>query len=307
MSKMNDGMHAAWDAALPDEDLDHDTAYIKAFEFVQSLAGELSKGRVELPAYPEVAMRVRQVLADQDVTNDRIAKIIMSDAGLATRMLAMANSAALSRGGKPLTDMKLAVTRVGHDNVRSAALAYALAQLRAAESLAHIRDELAALWESSTLVAALARVLSTRARAGNPDEAMLAGLLHNVGCVYILARSDKHSKLFNSPAARDMLLTDWQAQIGKGIAQNWGLSEHVAEAIGEQDNLERQEAGRRDIIDVLFVAKMLANPSTQTLDLDAIVEEMQPFRRLAMTAAQLRAAMEEGEEEIAGLRAALGD
>jgi HD-like signal output (HDOD) protein len=222
-------------------------------------------------------------------------------------MLAMANSAALSRGGKPLLDLKLAVTRVGHDNVRSAALAYALAQLRAADSLAHIRNELAALWESSTLVAALARVLAVRAKAGNPDEAMLAGLLHNVGCVYILARAERHSVLFSNRAARDMLMTDWQAQIGKGIAQNWGLSEHVADAIGEQDNLDRQEAGRRDLVDALFVAKALANPATRTMDLDRLIEQMQPFRRLSMTGAQLRTALEEGEEEIAGLRAALGD
>jgi HD-like signal output (HDOD) protein len=307
MTKMNDGLHAAWDAALPDEHVDECDAFSKAFEFVQSLAAELSKGRVDLPAYPEVAMRVRQVLADEGVTNDRIAKIIASDAGLATRMLAMANSAALSRGGKPLLDLKLAVTRVGHDNVRSAALAYALAQLRAADSLAHIRNELAALWESSTLVAALARVLAVRAKAGNPDEAMLAGLLHNVGCVYILARAERHSVLFSNRAARDMLMTDWQAQIGKGIAQNWGLSEHVADAIGEQDNLDRQEAGRRDLVDALFVAKALANPATRTMDLDRLIEQMQPFRRLSMTGAQLRTALEEGEEEIAGLRAALGD
>jgi HD-like signal output (HDOD) protein len=306
MSKTNDGLHAVWDTPMADGQPE-DNGYMKAFEFVQSLAAELSKGRVELPAYPEVAMRVRQVLADEDVTNERIARIIASDAGLATRMLAMANSAALSRGAKPLTDLKLAVTRVGHDNVRSAAMAYALAQLRAAESLAHIRAELAALWESSTLVAALARVLAVRSRAANPDEAMLAGLLHNVGCVYILARAEQHSALFNNHAARDMLMTDWQAQIGKGIAQNWGLSEHVAEAIGEQDNVDRLEAGARDLIDVLFVAKMLASPATQTADLDVIVEELSPFRRLAMSGAQLRAAMEEGEEEIAGLRAALGE
>ena len=105
MTKTNDGLHAVWDTPMADETAPDEAAYAKAFEFVQSLAGELSKGRVELPAYPEVAMRVREVLGDEDVTNDRIAKIIASDAGLATRMLAMANSAALSRGGKPLADM----------------------------------------------------------------------------------------------------------------------------------------------------------------------------------------------------------
>jgi HD-like signal output (HDOD) protein len=290
-----------------DEAFDEAAEYHKAFEFVQSLATELSGGRVDLPSYPDVAISVRQVLGDEAVTNDRIAKIIASDAGLATRMLAMANSAALSRGGKPLADLKLAVTRIGHDNVRSAALAYALGQIRAADSLGHIRKELAELWQKSTLVAALARVLAVRSRAANADEAMLAGLLHNVGCVYILARADEHLALFTSIRVRDMLMTDWQAHIGKAIAQNWGLSEFVAEAIGEQDTLERVLAGKRDLLDVLFVAKRLAACFDQPINLDIALGDLHPFQRLGISGDALRETMNEGADEIAGLRAALGD
>jgi HD-like signal output (HDOD) protein len=186
-------------------------------------------------------------------------------------------------------------------------MAYALAQLRAADSLAHIRTELAVLWERSTLVAALARVLSMRTKAGNADEAMLAGLLHNVGCVYVLARADEHLSLFAHPGVQGMLLTEWQAHIGKAIAQNWGLSEHVADAIGEQDTLERQEAGRRDLIDVLFVAKRMASCFEQPDNLEMALEGLPPYQRLGVSGAALRAAMDDGAEEIAGLRAALGD
>lgn len=308
MAKMNEGMHGAWAAPLPDGNpADDVSVYQRSFEFVQSLAAELSRGRVDLPAYPDVAIRVRQVLGDDGVTNDRIAKIIASDAGLATRMLTMANSAALARGGRPLADLKLAVTRIGHDNVRSAALAYALGQIRAADSLGHIRAELAELWQKSTLVAALARVLAVRTRAANADEALLAGLLHNVGAVYILARADKHSDLFTNPAARDMLMTEWQANIGKAIAQNWGLAENVADAIGEQDATDRFDASKRDLADVLFVAKRMAPCFDQPISLDIVLGGLQPFKRLAITGDALRDAMNEGAEEIASLRAALGD
>src|SRR5258705_69928 len=72
-----------------------------AFNFVTDLAQEVSSGRVELPSFPEVAMRVRNVLADEDVSNDKIARIVGSEAALAGRVLALANSAAFSRGGRP--------------------------------------------------------------------------------------------------------------------------------------------------------------------------------------------------------------
>ena len=285
----------------------HDTDPAAAFEFVRSLATELSGGRVELPSYPDVAIRVRQVLTDADVTNERIARVIASDAGLATRMLIMANSAALSRGGRPLTDLKLAVTRIGHDNVRSAALAYALAQIRAAGALEHIRADLARLWSASTLVAALARVIAVHTRACNPDEAMLAGLLHNVGSVYILARADRHSALFASPELRAELMCQWQANVGKAIAQNWSLPERVCDAIGDQDVVERIDAGPRDIIDVLGVAVRTSAFYGRDTRFETLMAGQPAFLRLGLDTAAWGRILEASAEEIAGLRSALGD
>ena len=109
------------------------------FQFVSELAKELSAGRVELPSFPDAAARVQQVLSDDSVTSERIARVVSADAGLAARVLTMANSTLLHRGGAPVTDLKVAVTRIGHDNIRTAALAYANAQLRRAAELAHIR------------------------------------------------------------------------------------------------------------------------------------------------------------------------
>lgn len=112
------------------------------FKFVSDLAKELSSGRVELPSFPDAAARVQQALSDPQVTSERVARVIGADAGLAARLFTMANSTLLHRGTTPVTDLKLAVTRIGHDNIRTAALAYANAQLRRAPELAHIRLEL---------------------------------------------------------------------------------------------------------------------------------------------------------------------
>jgi HD-like signal output (HDOD) protein len=306
MGKHNEGLHAARAAMPAGESSAAAAAFQTAFEFVQALASELSRGTVDLPAYPDVAIRVRQVLAADNVTNDQIAKVITSDAGLAARMLALANSAALSRGGRPQTDLRLAITRVGHDNVRSAALAYALAQIRAAQSLTHIRADLALLWAKSTLVAATARVLAVRTRAASADEALLAGLLHNVGCVYILARADRHATFLTHAEARNAVMREWHAHIGKAIAQNWGLPEHVAEAIGEQDTVDRLEAGRRDLLDVLFVAVRAAEFESDRDGLELALAEAPAFQRLALDRGVLLDALQESGEEIAGLRSALG-
>jgi len=316
MARRDEALHAAteWqpatrppEPAKPTLVAETSSGFEESFAFVQSLAAELSRGHVELPAYPEVAMRVRQVLGDEGVTNARIAQVLGSDAGLTLRVLALANSAALSAGGRPITDLAFAVTRIGHDHVRSAALAYALAQLRAADSLQHIRDHLAQLWQDSTLVAAHARHLALRTRGAGADEAMLAGLLHNVGCVYILSRAQRHSALFTDSTTRDGLMRQWQAHIGKAIAENWDLPEPVCEAVGEQDATDRCKLGHADLPDLLIVAVLAARHHGQPEALEQALGNTPVYRRLGLDGAALREASAQVDEELAHLRAALGD
>lgn len=278
-----------------------------AFEFVQKLATELSTGRVELPAFPEVAVRVHRVLALPEVTDERISRVIASDAGLAARMLTMANSAALSRGGRAIVDLRQAVTRIGHQHVRSAAIAYAMGQIRMAESLYHIREELHALWEASTLVAALAHVVAVRTRAANADEALLAGLMHNVGSVYILARAERHSALLSDAAVRDAIMTDWSAQLGRSIAENWCMSDGIAGAIAEQAVDQRPRSGRRDLLDVLSVAVRTAGFRPGASDPALTVAGANTFARLGIDPSMLEQLLAESASEVEELRSALGD
>lgn len=278
-----------------------------AFSFVQSLAQELSRGRVDLPTCPEVASGVQQALGSSaDLSSTLVTRVIASDAGLAANVLALANARHGARSRRPFTDLKLAVTRVGPDHVRSAALPYVLEKLRGAQSHAKIRDELARLWERSTLVAAIARVLAAGTGAAPPDVALMAGLLHNVGSVYLLARAEKHLELFRNPAVRDLLMHDWQAPIGKAIAQNWGLPDEIADAIGDQDQLDRHEAGARDLTDVLCVAVRAASFFDRPDALEIALGSLPLFRRLGLSLEALRDSMQDAAAEIARLRTALG-
>ena len=106
-----------------------------AFQFVKQLAEELSTGKVDLPSFPDIAVRVRRVLSDETTTVDQVVRIVGSEAALAARLLKMANSAALNRSGKSLTDLRTAINRMGYNMVRSAAITFAMAQIRLANTL----------------------------------------------------------------------------------------------------------------------------------------------------------------------------
>ncbi|MBL8271419.1 HDOD domain-containing protein [Steroidobacter sp.] len=275
-----------------------------AFAFVAALAAEVSGGKVELPSFPDVAVRVRKVLADEHVSNEQIARVVGSEAGLAARVFTLANSAALNRSGRSVSDLKTAVNRIGHNNVRTAAVSFAIAQLRKASELKHISKELEANWQEATTVAALAYAVASRTGM-NADEAMLAGLLHNVGKIYILARAQKHP-LFQDPEALSHVLRDWHANVGKAIVENWGFPEHISEAIGEHENIERVN-DERDVTDVLTVAVMMSGFFGHEADLELNMQGVKSFWRLGLDNEKCVHVMRGCAEEISALRTALGD
>lgn len=274
------------------------------FQFVSELARELTAGRVDLPSFPDVAARVQQVLSDEQVTGERIARVISSDAGLAARVLTMANSSLLHRGGARVTDLKLAITRIGHENIRTAALSYATAQLRRASDLAHIRTKLDECWHEGVRVAALAHAMAKESRRVRTDEAMLAGLLHNIGKIYILARAPRDQLAIFGENGEE--LRSWHPSIGQALIENWKLGDELAAAVGGQYEVERTHSGPPDLQDLLIVAVRVAAQMANNSADDAELAKIPAAGYLGLDDSAFVRIMLESQAEMEMLQAALG-
>src|SRR5258708_40028251 len=84
-----------------------------AFEFVRSLAGELSAGKVDLPSFPEIAVRVRRVLSDPNSSIDQVVRVVGSEPALAARLMRMSNSVSLKPRGPTVVEPRTAINRDG--------------------------------------------------------------------------------------------------------------------------------------------------------------------------------------------------
>ena len=82
-----------------------------AFAFVQSLALEMSAGKIEIPSFPDVAVRVRKVLSDENCSATQIARVVSAEPAMAAKLLQMANSVALNPNGSKITELKSAIAR----------------------------------------------------------------------------------------------------------------------------------------------------------------------------------------------------
>ena len=278
-----------------------------AFDFVRSLAAELSRGNVDLPSFPEIAIRVRRVLSDPKSSVDQVVRVVGSEPALAGRLLRIANSASLNRSGRPVTDLRTAINRIGYNMVRSASISFSMAQIRKSNKLAGLEHHLNDLWERSTAVAAFAYVLAKKCTKVNPDEAMLTGMMHGIGKLYVLTRVIDHPELFASNTMLNQIIGEWHASIGKAILENWDFSEAMAQAVGDQADFSRTEEGPADLSDVIAVAILMASHADDIPGLELVLNDIAAAKRLGLNEAKTLDVMNESAAEVAALSQALGD
>jgi HD-like signal output (HDOD) protein len=276
-----------------------------ALAFLGNLATEVSKGTVNLPCFPDVVMRIRKALAAPNVSLTEIVKIVGTEPRLAARLLQAANSAAFNPAGKHLTDLRAAITRLGHRPVQSAAMSFAVKQLRLAPALRAISKPLNVLWEQSISVAAICQVVARRTRV-SPEEAFLTGLLHGIGRLYIMVRSvGKADKLYQDPNFVDMIAS-WHPAIGKAVLENWGFDDHMCEAVGDQGDDDRSGKHEPDLTDILVVAVALARVLREPGPRSVETDQIKSFARLHLTSQNCAEILRHAEHQLGSLHAALG-
>lgn len=276
------------------------------FEFVTMLAAELSRGKVDLPAFPDVAQRVRKALQDEQVTADKIVRIIGAEPSLAARLLQLANSAGVNVGGRHTTDLRVAIARIGLNLVRSSTITYAMSQLTRSESLRSIREPLRTLWQRSALVAAMASVVARRHTKVNPDAAALAGILHTMGKLYILVNAVKFPALFADTEGYKNIEQQWHTNIAKALLENWDMTEDVVAAVYLHEDFEYSHEGDTDLTDVLLIANLMATYREHPDDIELNLQGVRPARRIRLDAASFKKLLSESGSEIEALRSALG-
>lgn len=269
------------------------------FRFVQQLAGELSTGELELPYLPDIAIKIQKLLKDPECEIDRVAKAVSTEPGLAARLLRLANSVQYSAAGHEITEAPAAVNRLGMKAVSNVAWQYALSQMQHQPELQPVAAELRAEWQASTHVAALAFVIAKECGMEHQDESLMAGMVHNVGKVYIISRIATREELQVSLEDLGNAVRDWHPAIGKAIVESWEFADEIVAAVEGHIELDRTRVGYPDATDVLTLA--VCKHDGQPEDLTSLPGA----RRLGFDTAIAGRLDSEAQDELDALRASL--
>jgi HD-like signal output (HDOD) protein len=221
-------------------------------------------------------------------------------------LLQVANSAAVNRSGKAVTDMRKAVQHMGLNMVRSAAIAFAMAQMKKANELKGLEAPMAVLWQRCSAVAAMAHVVARRLTKINPDTALLAGLLHGVGELYILTRANKHPGLFADRPVYETIVRDWHVSVAQALLENWDISEEIVTAVSEFEDLDRRHSGPADLSDVLTVAHLMVSYQDFPESIELNMQGVAAVQRMALDVTAYSSIINESRDEIKELQEALG-
>jgi HD-like signal output (HDOD) protein len=259
-------------------------------DFVEDLSRRLSRGDLDLPSCPQVALRIRDLLKNEDLSPGELAKVSLLDPILTGRIISVANSAMFSRSLHPTTEIRAAIARIGFDMVRNLAFEVALDKAFDFNGSSGSRELIRSIRTNSRQVGALAHFVAKRyLPAVHADEAMLAGLLHEVGKLYILARADDFPALFGDPLTLLELLHDWHASLGHAILDAWGLPASVVTAVGEQDGAEAVPEDAPLLMIVLRAAIALNRPCQAGADGEVeLVSHLPALRFLDLDEASAR-------------------
>ncbi len=270
---------------------------------LSELQDDIENDRLVLPTLPEVALRVRDAVEDENATAASIAEIVTTDAALSTRLLQIANSP-LYRSRNPIDNIQTAIARLGNVQVRNLVSSLVMQQMfQATNDLLDAR--LRKLWEHSSEVAAISMVLAMQCNGLQKDQAMLAGLIHDIGALPILVRAEDIPELLDDEVLLDNVVSKLHPTLGRMILENWDFPEHLIAVAAEHENMDYSHDGAPDYVDLVLVANLQSHFGSEHPLAQQDWDSVSAFQRLGIDTEVNIVDIEDNQEHIDEFKAAL--
>jgi HD-like signal output (HDOD) protein len=198
-------------------------------EALKSIAAQAGRGELTFPTSVDATLKLQRALTDGECHVDLAARLVQAEPLLAARTVAIANSVAYNRAGNDVTNVRAAVQRVGFRTLGALATSVIVRQLDSEITAPVLRAMADRLWQHSAHVAALAQVIARRVSHVDPETALFAGIVHEVGGFYLLSRAQEFPELV--PGEPEEWIEYGEATIGRAVLHKLGVPAAVMGAI----------------------------------------------------------------------------
>jgi len=204
------------------------------FEAVEAFRQAVAKskvGELNFPTSLDASRRVLKAVENPDIGLASLAKIVVAEPLLSAKVIRLSNSVALNPTNQTVRDVRQAVLRVGMDPIKSLAMVLIMDQLRQTQRHTGCRSLSNRLWERSVHVAALSYVLAKKLTRLNPDEAMFAGIVNDLGRFYLLSLVPDYPALLEDEVVLAETINDLADQATELVLDELKLPASIVEAV----------------------------------------------------------------------------
>lgn len=274
---------------------------LEAFGYI---AAQAARGDISLPTSVNAALRLQLALDDPDCHIEDAIKLVLGEPQLAARTVALANSAAFNRNADAtITNVRAAVMRVGYRSLQTLVASLVVRQFGARIMDPALRVKAEQLWEHTAHVAALAQVIARRVTFINPDTAMFAAIVHEVGGFYLLSRADEFPGLLDDDPEKWAELCE--EVVSREVLKKLSVPDAVANAIlALRDGWLTMPPST--LLDTLLLANQFAPvPSPLGTVADTMPEHADSVLDFVIDDATLQSILAESADEVKSMSNAL--
>ncbi len=216
-----------------------------------------------LPAMPQILIKLIEHLQADDLGMQELAALISKDAGMTSKILAVANSSAYHRSSRSV-GLEQSLVALGTDMIKTLVISESVFQTF--NNFPHSGStDLRAFWKNSLTAAVIARDLAKKLGYAHVEEAYLAGLLHNVGRLALLSTAPKEYA-FNFTARDDedlcaveqRTLQITHSEAGAWLIERWHLDSFLADSVLYHHEPSERLTAAHPLIRIVRVAHLLA-------------------------------------------------
>ncbi len=231
--------------AIPDELADN--------ALLQSFAEYYSNEKLEIPSLPDVAIKLRNAI-QQDVGISEAAKIIQMDPVMSAKLIEVANCP-LYVCATPAKSCFEAINRIGLNATRNLVISLSIHHVFKSHS-PRIKKHLDRIWKQSIYISTLCFVLAKITRQANPEEALLAGLVCDLGAIPFLHFADNLPKDYFTEADLIHALVCVKGTIGYKILLEWGFSEEFVKIPIYSDDWYQDTSKTLSLTDIVVLSRL---------------------------------------------------
>ncbi|ATG90733.1 histidine kinase [Methylomonas koyamae] len=246
--------------------------YQDCFKYMQS-------DSLALPTIPDVSLKIRRAINEPSANSNKIARVVQIDPSITARLVKISNSP-LYRGRRRIESCPEALTRLGLKAAQDIITAFALKAVFNARSPV-IRRRMQELWAHSSYVAAISAVLAHKTPGFDPDRAMLAGLIHDIGVVPILAYADRQPDILDNPGDLAEAVRELRSPIGVQIVRKWDFPADFEDVVIHAENWRRDSGASASYSDIVMISQLHSFIGKVDVKQMPKMDELPAYKKLA--------------------------